>query len=460
MQNNNPSFFKSELVAIAYIAIPIAFSQLCQMAMGVTDTVLLGHVNKETLAVGGLTTNIFFAISIIFQSALSSAAILIAQFIGADKVKKISGVYWTTYIFGLLLCIPCFFVLYHTGTILQWTGENNQEILDKCNHFMHILLWGMPPVIAGTGLIRVILPAFNASKILMQITPITAVINGLLNAAFIYGLWGAPKMGLYGSALGTTITLWLSTFILIGVTHCKKSLRQYLCPFKIDLALLWPLARLGLPICISSAAEILLFLFANFNVTKLGTESLAAHQIAVSFSTLTFMIPLAIAQAANVRVSYWIGAEKPYRAKKSGFFSIGISAFIMTLVCVTVFLFPQLVVNLSLDASSEDNFTTISIAIAIIQVVGLFQIVDGIQTVAMGALRGLKDTTIPMILALISFWGVGYTLSIYFAFNLHWGAPGLWAGMGVGLGVIALLATTRFYLLTRNPKKMLARALK
>lgn len=460
MQITKQHFFKNELMAIAYIAIPIAFSQLCQMAMGVTDTILLGHVNKETLAVGGLTTNIFFSICIIFQSALSAAAILIAQNMGAKKIKEISKVYWTTYVFGLLLCIPCFFILYHSSTILQWNGEHDQEILTQSRHFMVILLWGMPPVIAGTGLIRVILPALNASKILLQITPITAIINGLLNAAFIYGLWGAPKMGLYGSALGTTIALWLSTFILIEVAHCKKDLKQYLYPFAIDLSLLKPLAKLGLPICVGAAAEILLFLFANFNATKLGTDALAAHQIAISFATLVFMIPLAISQAANVRVSYWVGAQKPYRAKKSGFLTVGLSAFIMTFICSIVVIFPYFVVRLSLDTTSPDNANTVIIAAAIIQIVGLFQIVDGIQTVAMGALRGLKDTTIPMILALISFWGVGYTLSVWFAFNKHWGAPGLWAGMGIGLGVIAFLSTTRFYFLTKNPKKMLQRALK
>ncbi|CAI3936092.1 DinF/NorM/MATE family (NorM) (PDB:3VVN) (PUBMED:29915058) [Commensalibacter communis] len=460
MQNNTRSFFKNELVAIAYIAIPIAFAQLFQMAMGVTDTILLGHVNKETLAIGGLTTNIFFSICIVFQSALSAAAILIAQNIGAKKIKDISKIYYTTYIFGLLLCIPCFFILYHSSTLLQWNGEHDQEILVKSRNFMLILLWGLPPLIAGAGLIRVILPALNASKILLQITPITAVINGVFNAAFIYGLWGAPKMGLYGSALGTTLALWMSSFILIGVAHCKKDLKQYLYPFAIDLSLLRPLFKLGFPICISSAAEILLFLFANFNATKLGTESLAAHQIALSFATFTFMIPLAISQAANVRVSYWIGAEKPYRAKRSGFLSIGLSALIMSFVCAIIFFFPYLVVRLSLDASSPDNANTVAIAIAIIQVVGLFQVVDGIQTVAMGALRGLKDTTIPMILALISFWGVGYTLSVWFAFHKHFGAPGIWAGMGVGLAVIAFLATARFYLLTRNPKKMLRRALR
>lgn len=460
MQNNTQNFLKSELYAIAYIAIPIAFSQLFQMAMGVTDTVLLGHVDKETLAIGGLTTNIFFSICIIFQSAISSAAILIAQNIGAKTIHNVSKIYWTTYIFGILLSLPCLFILYHSSTILQWNGEHDPNILEKSQHFMHILLWGVVPVIAGTGLIRVILPAINASKLLLQITPITAIINGLFNAAFIYGLWGAPKMGLYGSALGTTLALWLSTFLLIGVAHLKKDLKKYLYPFAFDFSLLKPLFKLGLPICVSAAAEILLFLFANFNATKLGTESLAAHQIAISFATFAFMIPLAISQAANVRVSYWIGAQKPFRARKSGFLTIGLSALIMSFVCAFIFCFPYLVVRLALDANSPDNTNTVAIAIAIIQVVGLFQIVDGIQTVAMGALRGLKDTTIPMILALISFWGVGYTLSVWFAFGWQWHAPGLWAGMGAGLGVLALLATIRFYLLTRDPRKMLQRALR
>lgn len=340
MQQTPPSFIKKEILAIAYIAVPIAFAQLCQMAMGVTDTALLGRVDKETLAIGSFTTQIFFAVCLVLQSALSSAAILIAQHIGAKELHKTSTIYWTTYIFGLLLCIPCFFILKSTSLILMWSGES-QNIINKSSHFMNILLWGMPPILVGSGLLRVVLPAFNASKLLLQITPITTIINALLNAAFIFGLWGFPKMALYGSAIGTTVTLWLSTFMLIGATHCQKKLKKYLHPFQIDFSLLLPLFKLGIPICISSAAEILLFLATSFRAGLLGTEALAAHQIANSFATFIFMIPLALSQAANVRVSYWIGARKAHLAKDSGFLSIGLGSIIMFAIGILIFFFPE-----------------------------------------------------------------------------------------------------------------------
>ncbi len=458
MQLTQPTFLKKELSAILFITIPIAFAQLCQMAMGVTDTILLGQVDKETLAIGGFTTQLFFTICIVLQSSLSSAAILIAEYIGSKRISQISKIYWTTYIFGLILCIPCFFLLKSTNLILIWTGES-QNIIVKSSHFMKILLWGMPPVLVGTGLIRVVLPAFNASKILLQITPLTTIINALLNAAFIYGLWGAPKMGLYGSAIGTTITLWISTILFIGVMHCKKDLKQYLYPFKIDLSLLWPLMRLGLPICISSAAEMLLFLATSFRAGLFGTEALAAHQIANSFATFTFMIPLAISQAANVRVSYWIGAQKPIFAKKTGFLSIGLGSILMGLIGIIIFIFPQTIVSLFIDIHSSNNQSTIEIAIILLKIVALFQVVDGMQGVAMGALRGLKDTSIPMIFALISYWGIGYTLSGWLAFQLDYKASGLWAGMAIGLAVIAVLATTRFYYMTYHPSRIMQRAL-
>lgn len=459
MQLSQPAFLKKELSAIFFIAIPIAFAQLCQMAMGVTDTILLGKVDKETLAIGGFTTQLFFTVCVVLQSALSSAAILIAEYIGSRRISQISKIYWTTYIFGLILCIPCYFLLKSTNFILMWTGEN-PDMIAKSSHFMDILLWGMPPVLVGTGLIRVVLPAFNASKILLQITPLTTIINALLNAAFIYGLWGAPKMGLYGSAIGSTITLWVSTILFIGVTHCKKNLKQYLYPFKIDLSLLLPLMRLGLPICISSAAEMLLFLATSFRAGLLGTDALAAHQIANSFATFTFMIPLAISQAANVRVSYWVGAQKPLYAKNSGFLSIGLGSVFMGLIGIIIFIFPKTIVSLFIDIHSVSNQSTIEIAIVILKIVALFQIVDGMQGVAMGALRGLKDTTIPMIFALISYWVIGYTLSGWFAFSLNYKAPGLWTGMAIGLAVIAVLATARFYYLTYRPSRIMERALR
>lgn len=458
MQLTQSSFLKKELLIITYIAAPIAFAQLCQTAMGLTDTILLGRVDNHTLAIGGFTTQIFFAICLILQSALSSAAILIAQFIGAKENHKVSTVYWTSYLFGILLCIPCFILLKSTHILLVWTKES-QDIIDKSSHFMNILLWGMPPLLIGSGLIRVILPAFNASKILLQITPLTTVLNAILNAAFIYGLWGMPKMGLYGSAVGTTITLWISTFIFITVTHCRKDLKKYLYPFQVNPRLLWPLIRLGLPICISSAAEMLLFLATSFRAGLLGTEALAAHQIANSFATFTFMIPLALSQAANVRVSYWIGARKPLYAKESGFLSIGLGGTIMGMIGFVIFLVPEFIVSLFLDISNPSNQMTTTITVSILKIVALFQIVDGIQGVGMGTLRGLKDTTIPMIFALISYWGIGYGLSGWFAFTLHHNAPGLWAGMAIGLATIAVLTTVRFYVLTRNPNRMLQKAI-
>ena len=454
MQKPTTSFFKSEINQIAFIAIPIAFAQLCQMAMGVTDTILLGGINKQALAVGGLATNIFFTICVILQSALNSSGILIAQSIGAGRYNEVPKIYYTTYIFGLLLCIPCYLILNQADYILYYMGEE-KEIITLTVQFLKILLWGMPPLLIGAGLIRVVLPALNASKILLQIIPLMTIVNGLLNAAFIYGLWGFPKMGLNGSALGTTICMWLGSFALIGYSHSRSYLKKYFYPFSINLNYLWPLIKLGLPICIAAAAEMLVFMVTTLRVGLFGTDNLAAHNIALNCATFTFMIPLAIAQAANVRVGYWMGARRVLRARQSGFLTIGLGGSIMAFIGLIIFLFPTSIINFFIDTNNPINHNTILIAITLLKIMALFQVVDGLQTVANGALRGLKDTTIPMIICIFGYWGIGFFVGKWLAFDLQWKTEGLWIGLALGLASVAIMLNLRFVRLTFRPKEML-----
>jgi MATE family multidrug resistance protein len=182
----------------------------------------------------------------------------------------------------------------------------------------------------------------------------------------------------------------------------------------------------------------------------LGEKQLAAHQIALNVASVSFMVPLAIGQAANVRVSYWSGAGQPLAARHAGFAALGLGVAFMSLSGLVLILAPHAIVGLYLKLDDPANAQTVAIAVSLLGVAAVFQIVDGMQTIGSGCLRGLKDTRIPMLVATFGYWGVGFPTGYVLAFHAGLGAKGLWWGLAAGLASVAVLMTLRFTFMTRG----------
>jgi len=253
-----------------------------------------------------------------------------------------------------------------------------------------------------------------------------------------------------GSATATTITVWLSAIALVALLHGRARFRHFVAAKRPTMPLMTELFAIGWPVAITYGVESLLFLCTGLFIGLMGEKPLAAHQIAMSVSSVTFMVPLAIGQAANVRVGYWMGAGNPIAARHAGFVALGLGVAYMSMTGLLFVLAPHTIIGLYLKLDDPANAQTVSIAAALLGVSAVFQIVDGMQTIGSGCLRGLKDTRIPMLAAAFGYWGVGFPTGYLLAFHAGLGPRGLWWGLAAGLASVAVLMTLRFERRTRQ----------
>jgi MATE family multidrug resistance protein len=210
---------------------------------------------------------------------------------------------------------------------------------------------------------------------------------------------------------------------------------------------------LGLPIGGIIALETGVFMTTGILMGLLGTAALGAHQLAINFASLCFMVPLGISQAATVRVAFELGAERPTRAGRAATVALALGAGLMVVAALAIWIAPLAICRLYLDIDDPANRDLVAIALPLLAIAGLFQIADGVQAIAAGALRGYRDTAVPMLLAAIGYWGIGFAGGWALAFPLGHGAVGLWWGLALGLLVVASLLTLRVLACARSAER-------
>jgi multidrug resistance protein, MATE family len=428
----------------ARLAAPLAIAQLSQTAMSVTDTVLLGSLGADALAAGGLGANMYFVVMIVLQGVLTSVSVSVAQARGAQNDSHVPHIYWTGLALALLLALPAFVLLSFAAPILLALGEP-PLLAHHIGEYAAVLRWGTPASLIGVGLMRSFLPAIGAAKRLLWVSIACVFVNGFLNYGLIHGAWGLPRLGFLGSAAATAITVWLSATVLMALLHLRPSHQHYVAARRPTAPVMGELVSIGWPVAITYAVEATLFLTTGLLMGLLGATPLAAHQIALNVASMTFMVPLAIGQAANVRVGYWAGAGEPRAARHAGFVALGLGAGFMSMSALVMVLAPRWIVGLYLHLDDPANAATVALATTLLGVAAIFQIVDGVQAVGSGCLRGLKDTRVPMLAATLGYWGIGFPTGYALAFHFGLGARGLWWGLATGLATVALMMTLRFH---------------
>jgi MATE family multidrug resistance protein len=415
------------------------------MAMGLISTLMLGGLGAQALAAGGLATNLFFTFLIILQGALSGAGVLAATEIGAQRAPLVPAIYWSGMAIAAGLALPLFVLLSMPGPLLQAMGQNDALVSDV-GRYLHVLRWGVPGGLVGVGMMRQFLPAIGLQRLLLWVMPAGIAVHAALNQMLIHGIGGFAGFGFEGSAAAIVVTLSGLAAGMLGFLHGHRTFRHFVAPAWPRLALIRAMLVIGLPVGATFAVEVGLFLAIGILAGALGPEVLAAHTIALSVSSVTFMVPLSIGQAANVRVANAMGAGNHAAARRAGFSAIGLSMAFMVAAALMLRLTPGVFVAAYLGKKTAANAATAALASRLLRVAGMFQVADGTQVAAAGALRGLQDTRVPLILASIGYWGVGFWAGRYFAFNGGLGAVGLWWGLCVGLAAVAVCLTARFAL--------------
>lgn len=422
---------------MARLALPVVAVQLGVMAMGVVDTIMVGHLSPQALASGALGNLYFFVLGIFGQGTLMALDPVISQAVGAHDENAIARAIQRGILVALALTVftcVAFLPAHWVLTLL----DQPPEVIPDAALYVRVAIPGVFPFYAFV-VFRQSLQAMHRVAPVLWTVLFANVLNAGLNWVFIYGNLGSPAMGVGGSSLATSISRWVMALMLLGLAG--RDILPRLKPWRDetgDLAPLLRMLRIGLPIGTQYLLEYGAFAAAALLMGVLGTTQMAAHQIAINLASFTFMVPLGVSTATAVLVGHAIGAGDEDRARRSAIAGILSGTAFMCISALAFRLFPTVFAR-----AYTGDATVISLAVLLIPIAGVFQVFDGVQAVAAGVLRGIGDTHAPAIINVVGFWLIGLPVSWYLAFQLGGGAVGLWWGIVVGLATVALILVAR-----------------
>ncbi len=424
--------------AMLRIAIPLAFAELGWMSMYVVDNIMVGHLPDSAVAIGAASVGgALFSVFAIFGIGLMSGLdTLISQAYGAGNPPEAHRVLASglTLAIGLSPLIAGFVL-----ALIPMLGVLGVEasIRGPAMGFIKILVWSMPVLLVYTTFRRYLQGIHYVRPVTFALIT-SNLVNVFGNWLLIYGHWGAPALGIRGSALSTVIArIYLAGAVGLAVRLRDPAAFHDLRP---DRERIVALLRLGLPAALTVGFEVGVFNTTTALAATLGPVSLAAHTIALNAASITYMVPLGISSAAAVSVGRALGAGDRRRAVEDGWTALGIAVAFEVAAALAFFLLPREIAQ----AYTRDPHV-ISFAVSLLAIAGVFQIFDGLQAVATGALRGMGNTGTAMKWNLVCYWAIGLPFGCWLCFVLHWGAVGLWDGFCLALVLIGtgLLATWR-----------------
>ena len=429
-----------EMRATLALAAPLAGANLANMAMGLTNAIMVGHLGGASLAAAGLGAALYFTLVMLGQGVLTAVAPLAAHSIGADDHRGAGRVAGAGIVLAAMLAVPAVAGLTIAPRLLALLGYDETLAADVAR-YLSAVRWGAPAFLAAV-VFRAVLSATGHVRPIMVVVWIGVPANIALNWVLVFGHFGMPSLGIVGSGCATSIVQWLvllgvGGYALLGAAPARLRFRGRL---RGDLG---RIIRVGLPISGMVGLEVGLFNAAGVLMGLLGAEALGAHQLAINFASLTFMVPLGIAQAATVRVALLLGAGDPGAARRAGFVALALGTVLMLPGAVLMLALPRTIIGIYIDLADPANSSTAVIAVQLLVVAALFQVFDGAQVIAAGALRGYRDTTVPMLAAALGYWGAGFAGGCVLAFPLGYGAVGIWWGLALGLAMVALLLSLR-----------------
>jgi MATE family multidrug resistance protein len=313
--------------------------------------------------------------------------------------------------------------------------------------FLRAICWGAPGFL-GFVVLRSLMASLARARAVMIVLMLCVPMNVVLNWVFIFGHLGVPALGLVGAAYASASVQWL---MLAGVAGAVWTLRRRDRAPRLRgewheiAADFRRILKLGGPIGGLQALEIGVFVVSAGVVGLFGADALAAHQIAINYASMTFMVPLGISQAATVRIAAERGAGAPGAARLAAFVALGLGASVMAASAVVIWTVPGLIVSAYVAVGNPDNAALVAFALRFLAFAAAFQIADGVQVVAAGALRGYEDTTVPMLLAGLGYWLIGFAGGWVLAFPLGFGPVGMWWGFVIGLATVAALLAVRLH---------------
>lgn len=430
--------------AIWKLGMPLILSNLAQFAIHITDTVMLGWYSVTALAAATIAGTLFFTIFIVgagFSQAVTPLVAAAAEENDEVQVRRVTRMgLWLSILYGLAVTLPFFWA----EDILLAIGQD-ASVAAEAHIYLQIIIWQMIPALIVMTL-KAFLAAMEHTAIILWATIGTAVLNGFVNYALIFGNWGFPELGIQGAAIASLSVNILTVLILaIYILRILPQFQLFKNFWRSDSQIMKRVFQLGWPIGLTSLAESGLFTASTIMMGWIGPLQLAAHGIALQLAATTFMVHIGFSQAATVRAGRALGRKDESSLRRGGITAIGMSAIYAVITSLIFLAIPETLISLFLDPDEPQRETLLRIGTSLVMVAALFQLVDGFQVLALGLLRGVQDTTVPMVMATISYWVIGLPASYVLAFTLGLGGVGLWLGLVTGLAVAAVLMMWRFW---------------
>jgi MATE family multidrug resistance protein len=434
-----------ELTETLKLAVPLALTQLGQIAMMTTDLAFIGRLGDGAVAAAALAHTIFFVSFTVGMGLVSAVAPLAAQAFGARNPHRVRRSLRVGLWAAFLISLPVMALPFWGEQILLSLGQS-PAAAGLAQQYLFGLVWSIMPALWFMA-IRGFMSAINRPEPILWITLAAIPANALLVYLLLYGEWGLPRLELFGAGLATSLVNFAMFLAALWFAARRRPFRKYHVLghiWRIDWPLMRQLVILGSPISISFLLEYGLFGAAGLLMGLISTTALAAHQIALQIAAILFMVPYGIGMAATVRVGHGVGRRDAAAVRRAGFIATGLGVGFMSAMTLVVilarFAIAQIFLGQGADAAAELTATLLLVG-------ATFFIADGIQTIASGALRGMNDTRIPLLFATISYWLIGFTLACGLGFRTPLGAVGVWIGLSCGTLVYATLLLLRFRLL-------------
>lgn len=432
---------REETSSLLKIGVPVVFAQLLQMSMSFVDTVMAGRLSPEDLAAVAVGSSILMPFVVLCLGCMMAVTPIVAQNIGGRKLPEIGKnarqVLWLSQI----LALPSFFILRNLDVAFSLIGVT-EDIIPIATGYLSAISWGIFPAYAF-GALRYFNEGLSVTRPAMFVALIGTLVNIPANHILMFGKFGFPQLGAIGTGYASAIVFTVMFLGMFWFTSRHKPYKRFEIFNKFrfpEKKYLSELVRIGIPIGISSTMEVSLFAVVSLLISTISTLAVAAHQVAINFAAMMFMIPFGLSVAISARVGNSIGKKKPRQARFRGFVGVGVASCIMVCTATFIFLFPELIVSIY-----TDDVAVTEIAVQLLFMAAVFQLSDGLQVSGFGALRGLKDTKIPMLVNLFAYWVLGIPIAYYMGFIAGYGAPGLWIGLIAGLTVAGILHNIRFY---------------
>jgi MATE family multidrug resistance protein len=434
---------RQEFRPMLRLAAPLALTEVGWLAMGFVDTVMVGRLPDSATAIGAVSlgTTLFYTIGIFGSGIMLGLDTLVAQAYGAGKLEECHRTLWSALYLALMLSPAVMFAVLACLPLFPRFGLS-PALLAATVPFLRALIWSTLPLVLYFALRRY-LQAMSIVKPVVFTLVSANLVNLLGNWILVYGHLGMPALGVAGSGWSTCVSRVYMILVLVIATvyyDRKRNSGLWRASRRIELRRMMELLRLGFPAASQLLAEIGAFTLATFLIGRLGALALAGHQIALNVASFTYMVPLGISSAAAVRVGQGLGARDVHAAARAGWTALLFGAYFMSCAGLTLLTFAHPIARIY-----TPQLEVVHAGAVLLIVAAVFQLFDGLQVVATGALRGAGNTRTPMLANLFGYWVIGLPLGALLCFRWRLGAPGMWSGLCVALVMIGSVLAVVWY---------------